>query len=173
MAQSALIAVGGTILGTVLGAGIQYLNSRKSAEEASERIFEQRALDSKFERLERLHDTLDDCLTKFRDVIVQAPNDMEDYSERVREPYDEFIDAADKARIYLSPEERNTIDETIDKFNEARTYLSLWAQHLDDSHQDFRAYHEYEVSRDELEDAADPVIKIVRKKLDPEFDQDE
>jgi len=98
---------------------------------------------------------------------------MEDYSERVREPYDEFIDAADKARIYLSPEERNTIDETIDKFNEARTYLSLWAQHLDDSHQDFRAYHEYEVSRDELEDAADPVIKIVRKKLDPEFDQDE
>jgi len=173
MAQNALIAVGGTILGTVLGAGIQYFNSRKSAEEASERIFEQRALDSKFERLEKLHDTLDDCLSKFRDVIVQGPNDMEDYSERVRKPYDEFIDAADKSRIYLSPEERETIDETIDKFNEARTYLSLWAQHQDDTHQDFQEYHEYAVSRDELEHAADPVIKIIRKKLDPEFEEGE
>lgn len=173
MAEGNLIAVVGTIAGTVLGAGIQYLNSRKSAQEASKRIFRQRALDSKFERLERLHDSLDDCRSKFRDVIVQGPNDMDDYSERVRRPYDEFVDAADKARIYLSPEERDTIDETIDQFNDARTYLSLWAQTEDPDRPDHPKYFEYEVKRDELENAADPVFQIVREKLDPEFDKNE
>jgi len=167
----ALIGGTGTILGTFLGTGIQYLNSRKSAEEASERLFEQRALDSKFERLERLHDSLDDCLSKFKNVIVQGPADADDYSERVRGPYDEFIDAIDKARIYLSPEERNFIDDTIDKFNEARTYLKLWAFDQDKNYPDHPNYMNYSVSREELEEAADQVIEIIRKKLDPEFEE--
>lgn len=170
---TAIIGIIGTILGAILGAGIQYLSARKSAEEASERVFEERAIDSKFERLERLHDSLDDCLSSFKDVIVQGPKDVDDYSERVRKPYDEMIDAADKARIYLSPEERETIEETIDEFNEARTYLRLWAQEQDSEWQDFPDYHEYSKSRDELDDAADSAIAVIRQKLDPEYEQED
>lgn len=173
MVSSELIAVLGTIAGTILGSGIQYFNSRKSAEEASERIFEQRAFDSKFERLERLHDSLDDCLSLFREVIFQGPKDVDDYSERVRQPYDEFIDAADKARIYLDPEEREIVDNTIDEFNDARTHLRIWAEVMDDDWRDRPMNDEYEKSREELEEAADPVFNLIRGKLDPDSDSEE
>lgn len=173
MVNSALIGVIGTIAGTVLGAGIQYLSARKSAQEASERVFEQRAIDSKFERLERLHDTLDDCLSSFNEVITQGPKDIDDYSERVRKPYDELVDAADKAGIYLSADEREIIDGSVDEFNETRTYLRLWAEDQDSDFQDHPYWHKYQRPRDDLEDAADSAIALIREKLDPEYEQDE
>jgi len=163
-----VIAVLGTIAGTVLGAGIQYFNSRKSAKEASKRIFEQRAYDSKFDRIEELHDSLDDCLSQFRKVITQGPMDIDDYGERVREPYDEFTDAFDKAKIYLSPDEREAIEETIEEFNHVRTQLRLWAQDIDDDWPN--RPNDYEIlSQDELDDSAEEVFIIIRRKLDPEF----
>ena len=171
MLGSESIAVLGTIAGTLLGAGIQYLNSRKSAEEASERIFEQRAYDSKFDRLEALHDALDDCRSQFREVITQGPLDVDDYTERVREPYDEFIDSFDKAKIYLSPDERETIEETRKEFNEARTQLRLWAQDMDDNWPD--RPNDYEMpARDELDESAEAVFTLIRRKLDPEFNRE-
>lgn len=171
MTSGEVIAVLGTIAGTVLGAGIQYFNSRKSAEEASERIFEQRAYDSKFDRLEELHDSLDDCLSQFREVITQGPMDIDDYGERVREPYDEFADAFDKAKIYLSPDERETIEETIEEFNDVRTQLRLWAQDIDDDWPD--RPNDYEIlAQDELDDSAEEAFTIIRRKLDPDFDEE-
>lgn len=172
MAAADLIGVVGTVVGTLLGVGIQYVNSRKSAQEASERLFREQALNSKFERLERLHDSLDDCRTQFVRVISQGPGDMDDYSERVREPYDELIDAADKARIYLSQDERDTVDEAVEKYNHARTYLKLWAQTNDPDYHVNPDYFEHRVERDELGDAAEPVFQIIRKKLDPEYKED-
>ena len=173
MVSSEVAAVLGTLGGTLLGSGIQYLNSRKNAEEASERLFEQRALDSKFERLEHLHDSLDDCRSEFRDMIVQLPSDMDEYSDRVRKPYDDFVDAADKARIYLSPAEREVVDDAIDVFNEARTHLSLRAQDADESHPDINPDSEYGKSREDLEEAAKPVFEIVRRKLDPKAETED
>ena len=119
-----------------------------------------------------MHDSFDDCLSQFREVTFQGPRDINDYSERVRGPYDEFIDAADKARISLPPEERDTIGETIEVFNEARTHLKLWAQSLDDDWPDRAINDEYEKNPEELEDAAEPVFKIVWCKLDTEFRQE-
>lgn len=172
MPSSEVIAVLGTIAGTALGSVIQYLNSRKSAEEASERIFEQRAYDSKFDRLEDLHDSLDDCLSQFRKVITQGPTDVDDYGERVREPYDEFTDAFDKAKIYLSSDEREAIEETREEFNHVRTQLRLWAQDIDDDWPD--RPNDYEIlAQDELDDSAEEVFTIIRKKLDPDSDVDD
>lgn len=165
-------AVAGTLVGTLLGSGIQYFNSRKSAEEASERIFRQQALDSKFERMETLHDSLDDCLSKFSQMLIETPTNLEDYSERVRKPYDEFINAADKARIFLAPEEREVVEQAREEFNQARVHLITWAEHNDP---DFVGREapiggEYEKSREDLEAAAKPVFELVRKKLDPDYE---
>ncbi|MDL0126305.1 hypothetical protein [Halobacterium salinarum] len=171
MAQSPLIAVAGTVAGTVLGAGIQYWSARKSAEEASERVFEERAADAKFERLEKLHDSLDDCRRQFREVIFQGPNDVEDYYTRVREPYDEFREASNKARMYLDSEQRKTVESTIETFNEHRTELKFWAMQLDDDYPDSQKWQMEDLSREEIDESADAVFDMIRLELDPDADK--
>lgn len=168
MSQSQLIPVFATVLGTVLGAIIHYVSSRKSAEEASQRIFEKRAADSKFERLEELHDSLDDCRRQFREVIVQGPHDISNYIDRVREPYDEFKDAFTKAKIHLDSEQRETVESTLETFNEHRTELKMWAMEMDDDYADHHNFDIQNLSRDELEEASESVFDMIRSELNPD-----
>lgn len=172
MIIDSILPVVGTLLGTLLGAGLQYWNSRKSAEEASERIFERQAAESKFERLERVHDTLDECVNGFSELSFRGPKDFSDYTKNVQDPYDKFADAVDKSKIYLTEDERNSIEDTREEFNKFRHSLEFSAREVDDQY--YLGKHDPDEipDREEIDAAAEEVFTIIRKKLDPEANDD-
>lgn len=167
MALSEIIGVIGTLVGTTLGSAIGYLSARKSAEEASKRLKNQRANDN----LEELYHSIVDCRKAFKDALSHKPSTVGEQLERIRKPFNRFEAAADRASLYLSTEERETLNNAAEEFNEVRMYLYSWAENRDEDRPDCEVFREYEKTGDELDDVAAPVLEMIRGELDPNYDE--
>lgn len=171
VSESVLIAVVAgvfTVLGAVITAGVTYLSERQSAEEAAERLYHQHALEEKFNAYLDLYLSFDDCIARFSEANISGVSDFKTYENELWQPYMELRTAWDIASIYIDDEDDiEKIENSLNTLNDARTHLKSMAQVSDDEFHRKEMAWDYEVSNDELEEAYDEVVAVLKPRLNP------
>lgn len=171
-AFTALITGVFTILGTILGASISgildYINTRASDKEASKRLYDQHAMEQKFNSFQELYVKFDGVIARFQQANMEGINSFDAYKEEIYQPYLELQATCDTAMIYLEDEDEiETINETLEILNNNTIYLRTLSEVHDDSIPRQNVSQQYEVSHEKLARKREEVRDILKPKLDP------
>lgn len=171
VSESVLVAIVAgvfTVIGAGIGSATTYISDRKNAKESERQLYHQHALQEKFTAYRDLYLAFDDCIARFKQAVDSGPGDIETYETELRQPYYDLRTKWDIASIYIDDEgEIETVEWALSRISHANIWLKSMAEATDENHARPEMAWNYEVDRDELEEAYEKVITVLKSKLDP------
>lgn len=168
VSESVIVAGIFTVIGAIVSAGTSLFNQRQSRQAASERLYDQHALEQKFKAYQDLYLSFDDVIAR----LIQANNEgietRSTYREEIFEPYRELGIAWGKAKIYLDDEEeKKNLKQIYDRINENRIQLKAMAISHEDSGDQAILSRENLMDDEKLKEMREEMTEILRPKIDP------
>lgn len=157
-----------TIIGAIIAATVSYYTTRFTDRNDTKRLYYEHALERKFNELTRLYVALNDCDAALENARKQGVSDLEEYTEAVHKPVEEFRLVADQTLIYFKSENRDTVEKAVEKVETADSFYRNYARVMDDNSNRQDMDYSKEPTGEEVKSSLAPLKSVLKQKIDPD-----